>query len=159
LALAARALTNGEKVAFSGPLYDSCKGAKGAVVVRFKGAAAGLAVPGDGPLQGLTRAGENRPLGAAAPETRADLAAPSRPRGAAPTAVRYAWADRPIGNLADGDALPAAPFRTDDFPLSAAAPTAAVRPLFRRVPDAAIKVAVPGVQQPDNYSCGAAVLM
>jgi sialate O-acetylesterase len=33
-----------------------------------------------------------------------------------PTAVRYAWADNPIVNLYNEANLPAAPFRTDDFP-------------------------------------------
>jgi sialate O-acetylesterase len=31
-------------------------------------------------------------------------------------AVRYAWADNPDANLANGAGLPAAPFRTDDWP-------------------------------------------
>ena len=35
---------------------------------------------------------------------------------AEPVAVRYNWADSPIGNLYNGDGLPAGPFRTDDFP-------------------------------------------
>lgn len=38
----------------------------------------------------------------------------------APTAVRYAWADNPTVNLYNGAGLPAAPFRTDTFPLSTA---------------------------------------
>jgi sialate O-acetylesterase len=33
-----------------------------------------------------------------------------------PVAVRYAWADNPVCNLANGAGLPASPFRTDDFP-------------------------------------------
>ncbi len=35
-----------------------------------------------------------------------------------PTAVRYAWAENPTCNLYNGASLPAAPFRTDDFPAS-----------------------------------------
>ena len=35
-----------------------------------------------------------------------------------PIAVRYAWADNPITNLYNKQGLPAAPFRTDDFPVS-----------------------------------------
>ncbi|MCU1236400.1 MAG: acetylesterase [Candidatus Solibacter sp.] len=35
---------------------------------------------------------------------------------ARPIAVRYGWADFPTVNLANGSGLPAAPFRTDDFP-------------------------------------------
>ena len=33
-----------------------------------------------------------------------------------PIAVRYAWASNPTCNLSNGSGLPAAPFRTDDFP-------------------------------------------
>jgi sialate O-acetylesterase len=31
--------------------------------------------------------------------------------------VRYGWADNPEVNLYNGAALPASPFRTDDFPM------------------------------------------
>ena len=34
---------------------------------------------------------------------------------AAPVAVRYAWADNPVANLASQEGLPLTPFRTDDF--------------------------------------------
>ncbi len=34
---------------------------------------------------------------------------------AAPIAVRYAWADNPVCNLASREGLPVTPFRTDDF--------------------------------------------
>ncbi|MEO1583144.1 MAG: sialate O-acetylesterase [Planctomycetota bacterium] len=34
----------------------------------------------------------------------------------APVAVRYAWANNPRVNLVNGEALPAVPFRTDDWP-------------------------------------------
>jgi sialate O-acetylesterase len=34
-----------------------------------------------------------------------------------PVAVRYAWSDNPVCNLYNGAGLPAAPFRTDDFPI------------------------------------------
>jgi sialate O-acetylesterase len=35
-----------------------------------------------------------------------------------PVAVRYAWSDNPTCNLYNRAALPAAPFRTDDFPVT-----------------------------------------
>jgi sialate O-acetylesterase len=35
-----------------------------------------------------------------------------------PVAVRYAWAENPTCNLYNSEGLPAAPFRTDDFPLT-----------------------------------------
>ena len=34
----------------------------------------------------------------------------------APAAVRYAWADNPVCNVADMKDLPLTPFRTDDWP-------------------------------------------
>jgi sialate O-acetylesterase len=38
------------------------------------------------------------------------LTAPSVPK---PVAVRYNWANNPVGNLYNKDGLPAPPFRTD----------------------------------------------
>ena len=38
-----------------------------------------------------------------------------------PVAVRYAWANNPTCNLYNGTGLPAGPFRTDNFPLTAKA--------------------------------------
>ncbi|CAN5461123.1 sialate O-acetylesterase [soil metagenome] len=35
-----------------------------------------------------------------------------------PVAVRYAWADNPVATLFDGEGLPVAPFRTDNFPVA-----------------------------------------
>jgi len=37
-----------------------------------------------------------------------------------PVAVRYGWANFPLGNLWNQACLPASPFRTDDFPLTTA---------------------------------------
>jgi sialate O-acetylesterase len=33
----------------------------------------------------------------------------------APVAVRYDWADNPIGNFVNKEGLPASPFATDDW--------------------------------------------
>ena len=35
-----------------------------------------------------------------------------------PKAVRYNWANYPMGNLYNVEGFPAAPFRTDDYPLT-----------------------------------------
>jgi sialate O-acetylesterase len=45
----------------------------------------------------------------------------SSPEVSEPVAVRYGWADFPVVNLWNKAGLPATPFRTDDFPMSAAA--------------------------------------
>ncbi len=38
-----------------------------------------------------------------------------------PLAIRYGWGDDPPNSLRNGADLPAAPFRTDDWPLATAA--------------------------------------
>jgi sialate O-acetylesterase len=40
-----------------------------------------------------------------------------------PVAVRYAWATNPPNNLRNAAALPAVPFRTDDWPATTAGDT------------------------------------
>ena len=45
-----------------------------------------------------------------------------------PVAVRYGWADMPDVNLFDGTGLPAAPFRSDDWPLAAGGAAAGTGP-------------------------------
>jgi sialate O-acetylesterase len=162
LTLAARALAYSEKVLYSGPVYGSFRVEKDVATVTFTGASGGLA-PRDAPVRGFTVAGEDHRFVKADAVVRGDTAVVSSPCVSCPKAVRYGWTDYPTGNLADGTGLPAAPFRTDDFPLNAPAPKPddepATRSLTRGIPDGALKVHVPGVQQHDNYSCGAAALM
>ena len=130
--------------------------------MRYAGASAGLA-PRDGAVRGFAVAGEDRRFVKADAVMRGDSVVVSSPRVPHPTAVRYGWADYPTGDLADAAGLPASPFRTDDFPLPAETPKPdeepVVRPLTHGIPDGAIKIRIPGVQQHDNYSCGAAALM
>jgi sialate O-acetylesterase len=161
LALAARALAYGEKVCHSGPVYDSFKAEKGVATVTFSGASGGLG-PRGAPIRGFTVASEDRHFVKADAVICGDTVAVSSSGVSSPKAVRYGWADFPTGNLADAAGLPAAPFRTDDFPLAAEAPKSdeqATRSLTHGIPVGALKVHVPGVQQHDNYSCGAAALM
>ncbi len=161
LTLAARALAYGDKVASTGPVYESAKVDKDSVVVAFI-RASGCLGPRDGSLRGFAVAGDDRRFLKADAVVRGDAVVVSSPRVPHPVAVRYGWADYPTGNLIDADGLPAAPFRSDDFPLPAEPPKrddAPTRPLTRGVPAGAVKVDVPGVQQRDDYSCGAAALM
>ena len=161
LALAARALAYEEKVPYTGPVYESFKVEKDAVVVQFQGVPRGVG-PRDGSLRGFAVAGDDRRFVKADAVVRGDAVVVSSPRVPRPVAVRYGWADYPNGNLIDADGLPASPFRTDDFPPPAEPPKpddAPTRPLTRGVPDGAVKVDLPGVQQRDDYSCGAAALM
>ncbi|HVS37301.1 MAG TPA: C39 family peptidase [Gemmataceae bacterium] len=161
LALAAGVIAYGEKASYTGPVYESVKVENNTVVVQFSGAAGGL-TPADGAVRGFTVAGDDRRFVKADAVVRGDAVVVSSQRVPHPVAVRYGWADYPTGDLADSAGLPAAPFRSDDFPLPAkpVKPTEApTRPLTRGVPAGAVKVDVPGVQQHDDYSCGAAALM
>jgi sialate O-acetylesterase len=154
LARAARALACGESVDSSGPAFVSWKVEGRKAVVRFTGAVREVGPRAIPPrLSGFTVAGADRRFVAADAVARGNEVVLTGPV-ANPVAVRYGWADRPR--------LPYAvpPFRTDHFPPAAPAPApTAVRPLTRPIPDGALKIALPDVQQPDNYSCGAAALM
>ncbi len=112
LALAARALAYGEKIEFSGPLYDSmiAKGAK--IALKFKHIGGGL-VAKDGELKGFTIAGEDKQFVPAHAEIQGSAIIVSAEGVAAPKAVRYGWANVPDVNLFNQEGLPASPFRTD----------------------------------------------
>ncbi|MCX7017042.1 MAG: sialate O-acetylesterase [Candidatus Sumerlaeota bacterium] len=131
LALAARAIAYGEKIEYSGPIYDSMKVEGDKAVVSFKHIGGGLEARG-GELKGFAIASEDKKFVPAtatiAPSTGSgqagDTVVVSSPDVKAPAAVRYAWANWPQCNLFNKDGLPASPFRTDDWPLEeVAAPT------------------------------------
>ena len=121
LALAARAIADGEDVPFSGPLYRKMKVKKDQVTLTFDHVGKGL-VAKDGELKGFAICGEKRKwFWATAKITKKDTIVVSSPDVAKPVAVRFGWADCPVVNLWNQDNLPATPFRTDDFPLITAA--------------------------------------
>jgi sialate O-acetylesterase len=115
--LAAWALgtTYGQKVAISGPLYDSMKVEGSKIRLRFTHADGGLVAKG-GKLAGFAIAGEDRKFVWADATIDGDTVVVSSPQVPSPVAVRYAWADNPECNLYNGAGLPASPFRTDDWP-------------------------------------------
>jgi sialate O-acetylesterase len=116
LALAARGIAYGEKIVYSGPVYDSMKVEGSRVVLRFKHVGSGLEAR-DGELKGFAVAGEDRKWLWAKAEIQGDTVVVSSPDVPKPVAVRYGWADYPVVNLWNKDGLPATPFRTDDFPM------------------------------------------
>lgn len=69
----------------------------------------------ESPLQGFAICGEDRVWHWAYAEIEGDTLLVSAPRVSAPQAVRYGWADYPLGNLSNDSGLPASPFRTDDY--------------------------------------------
>ena len=118
LALAARAIGSGEKLAYSGPVYRSLKVDGSRIVLRFDHVGKGLEAR-DGELKGFALCGEDRKWVWAKAEILPDnTIAVSSPDVAQPAAVRFGWADFPVVNLWNQDGLPATPFRTDDLPLT-----------------------------------------
>ncbi len=112
LALAARALAYGEKIEYSGPLYDSMTAKGGQIVLNFKHAGSGL-VAKDGELKGFTIAGEDKKFVPAKAEIQGSTIVVSAEGVSRPKAVRYGWANVPDVNLFNKEGLPASPFRTD----------------------------------------------
>ena len=112
LALCARAHVYGEKIEYSGPVYESARFEGGRAVVRFSHAE-GLVSSDGGPLKGFTLAGADRKFFEARAEVKGTEIVVSSPEVPQPSAVRYGWSNPPEDNLVNAAALPASPFRSD----------------------------------------------
>ena len=115
LALAGRAVAYGEKIVYSGPMYDSMKVKGNRVELNFKHTGGGLEARG-GALKGFLVAGEDKVWRAATAEIKGRRVVVTSAEVANPVAVRYAWAKYPECNLYNKEGLPAVPFRTDAWP-------------------------------------------
>jgi len=115
LALWALGTTYGEKIVYSGPLYDRMKTEEASVRLHFQQIGSGLESRG-GPLKGFAIAGSDRIFHWAEARIEGDTIVVSSADVKAPVAVRYAWASSPDCNLYNKEGLPASPFRTDDWP-------------------------------------------
>jgi sialate O-acetylesterase len=145
LAEAARAIAYGESIVYSGPIYDHLKVKDDRAILSFDSVGTGLfggvawsqPAPESGftydvelarlktALTGFAVAGEDRKFFWATAVIQDDTIVVTSPHVAKPVAVRYGWADFPVVNLycARGPgvpALPAVPFRTDDWPMTTA---------------------------------------
>ena len=116
LALAARAQTYGEKIPYSGPMYDTYQMEGNKNRIYFKHTDGGLKTANNEIIKGFTIAGVDHKFHWADAVIEGNTIVVSSPAVAFPVAVRYAWADNPICNLYNGANLPASPFRTDDWP-------------------------------------------
>ncbi|MEI6235807.1 MAG: sialate O-acetylesterase [Planctomycetota bacterium] len=112
LSLAARALAYGEKIEYSGPLYESMKAADGKMELSFQHVGGGLMAK-DGDLKGFTIAGADGKFVPAKAAIQGDKVVVSADGVADPKAVRYGWENVPEVNLFNQEGLPASPFRTD----------------------------------------------
>ena len=114
LALAARALAYGEKIEYSGPLYESVRFEPGKAIVSFTHVGGGLAVKGD-MLSGFLLCGADKKFVRAEARIEGGNVVVFSANVPNPIAVRYAWERNPDCNLANKAGLPASPFRSDDF--------------------------------------------
>jgi sialate O-acetylesterase len=112
LALAARALAYGEKLEYSGPVFDSMKMDGANAILNFTHLGGGLVAKG-GKLRGFVLAGADGVFHPAQADVIGDTVVVNSTKVARPMAVRYGWANVPEGNLFNRAGLPASPFRTD----------------------------------------------
>jgi sialate O-acetylesterase len=113
LALAARAISYGEKIEYSGPLYRLATPEGAAIRVWFDHTGPGLMAKG-GALKGFEIAGANHKFVAAEARIDGSTVVVSSPSVTAPAYVGYGWSDNPDGNLYNAEGLPASPFRSQD---------------------------------------------
>lgn len=114
LALQALNKTYGMSVECSGPVYEGYEIDGDIIRIRFSSTAKGLVVKGDR-LEGFAVAGADRKFHWAEARIVGDCVEVQCKDVPRPLAVRYAWADNPLGNLYNTSGLPAGPFRTDDW--------------------------------------------
>jgi sialate O-acetylesterase len=112
LARAARAITYGEKLEWSGPLYRGLTREDHALRVWFDHAN-GLAAK-TGALAGFEIAGADGKFVSADAKIEGESVVVSSPTVAEPVSVRYAWAANPTCNLINREGLPASPFQAPE---------------------------------------------
>jgi sialate O-acetylesterase len=139
LALLARSKAYGDELVSEGPSYRGMTVEKNRLRLRFwskDGVLCAKPLPSsyrikstqpdmlplarhnpDGPVEGFAICGADRHWRWASAQIEGDTVVVWSDAISAPVAVRYAWASNPTCNLSNGAGLPAAPFRTDDFPL------------------------------------------
>lgn len=115
LSLLARALTYGEKITYSSPIYKSYQMENGKIRISFDHADGGLKTNDGSTPKGFTIAGVDHKFYWADAKIEGNEIVVSSPHVKFPVAVRYAWADNPLCNVFNGNGLPASPFRTDDW--------------------------------------------
>ena len=108
LARAARALSYGETIEYSGPLYRQATPEGSAIRVWFDHAK-GLEAKG-GAVTGFEVAGADGKFSPATATVEGATALAASESVAEPLYVRYGWANSPLCNLFNGEELPASPF-------------------------------------------------
>jgi len=121
LALAALKSVYGRDVVAAGPTLASVAREGATMRVRFSSVASGLDTSDGAPPRGFLIAGADHTWHAASARIDGASVIVSSPDVPEPIAVRYGWANDPATNLRNQADLPAAPFRSDDWPAVTAA--------------------------------------
>jgi sialate O-acetylesterase len=100
----------------SGPIFRKMAREGGSIRVRFANATSSLVTVDGAAPRGFMLAGADRTWHWADARIDGDSVIVSSPEVPEPVAVRYGWADDPPNTLRNQADLPAAPFRTDDWP-------------------------------------------
>ena len=111
LALAARALAYGEKIAYSGPVFRAAAVDGPRITLTFDHLGGGL-VAKDGALRGFTVSSDGKTFVPAQAEVVGDSIVVQAETITKPVEVRYGWSNVPDVNLFNAAGLPASPFRT-----------------------------------------------
>lgn len=114
LALVALAKTYAKEITHSGPVFQDAKFADDLVKASFQHQ--GKLILREGSPSGFEVAGEDRQFFPASAKLNEQVVVVSSPSVPHPVAVRYAFTNAPPATLSDSSNLPAAPFRTDDWP-------------------------------------------
>jgi sialate O-acetylesterase len=127
LALAAEHVAYGKKLVFSGPTYKSMKAEGASIRLSFDNVGGGLAIvprpvsgkdvveaPSD-VLAGFTVAGDDKVWHPAVAKIVGNDVVVTSAEVEHPVTVRYGWDPPPVANLYNKEALPASPFRTDEW--------------------------------------------
>jgi sialate O-acetylesterase len=118
LALVAEGVAYGRKLEYRGPAFQLLRVEKGTLHVQFGHLGGGLVARG-GPLVGFQIAGQDQKFYPAEAIIAGNEVVLSSPRVKEPEAARYAWANDPKCNLYNRAGLPAPPFRTDAWTVTA----------------------------------------
>jgi sialate O-acetylesterase len=123
LALVARQVAYADKsVVAAGPTFQRMSVRGNQVRLTFTNLGAGLVLKsGNSTLSGFAVAGADQQFHWAAATLVGSEVVLTCAAVPVPVAVRYDWANNPLGNLYNKDGLPAVPFRTDQWTRSAAA--------------------------------------
>jgi sialate O-acetylesterase len=102
-------------VVYAGPTLRSVDRLPGSIRLHFAHSDGGLVVKGQ-KLEEFSIAGEDRKWYWADARIEGNTVVVSSPSVPHPIEVRYAWQSNPAATLFNGAGLPAAPFRTDNWP-------------------------------------------